>query len=84
MAQGFAPRANIAKSDAMNGSRTESAVARIEAALARIDAASKAVRSSEAGTPPNVLGLVNSHEKLREEVAGTLRDLDKLIAEIEQ
>ena len=84
MAQGFAPRANIAKSLVMNGSRTESAVARIEAALARIDAASKAVRSSEAGTPPNVLGLVNSHEKLREEVAGTLRDLDKLIAEIEQ
>ena len=84
MVQGFAPRANIAKSQGMNGSRTESAVARIEAALARIDAASKAERSSEAGTPPNVLGLVNRHEKLREEVAGTLHDLDKLIAEMEQ
>ena len=68
----------------MDGSRTESAVARIEAALARIDAASSAARSSTPDLQPNVLGLVNSHEKLREEVAGTLRDLDKLIAEIEQ
>ena len=68
----------------MDGSRTESAVARIEAALARIEAASKTARSSLPDSQPNVLGLVHSHERLREEVAGTLRDLDKLIAEIEQ
>ena len=68
----------------MEGSRTDSALARIEAALARIDAASDAARSTAPDTPPNVLGLVNKHEKLREEVAGTLRDLDKLIEEIEQ
>lgn len=68
----------------MDGSRTDNAVARIEAALARIEAASKAARSSASDAPPNVLGLVNSHEKLREQVAATIKDIDILIAEIEQ
>ena len=60
-------------------------MARIEAALARIDAASKNLSNeNRESTPPNVMNLVNKHEALREEVASTLRDLDKLIAEIEE
>ena len=67
----------------MDGSRIDTAIARIEAALSRIGAASERLRSSSATPPPNVLGLVNSHEKLREQVASTIKDIDKLIAEIE-
>lgn len=37
-----------------------------------------------AGGPSRVLALVNAHEKLREEVAETLRDLDALIEDLEQ
>ncbi|WFL76879.1 hypothetical protein P7228_12885 [Altererythrobacter arenosus] len=58
-------------------------MARIEAALARIDAASAKISANPAAASPNVMSLVNKHEALREEVAGTIRDLDKLIAELE-
>lgn len=68
----------------MEGDRSQRAVARIEAALARIDAAAgKLADAKPASASPNVMSLVNKHEALREEVAATMRDLDKLIAEIE-
>lgn len=64
----------------MEEDRGQAALSRIEAALARIDAASAKIPAAN----PNVMSLVNKHEALREEVASTLRDLDKLIAEIEE
>lgn len=82
----------------MGESRIDKAVARIEAALARMDAArAVVVAKTPAKTPQEnafsgekdtagsarVMELVNRHEKLREEVADSLRDLDTLIAELE-
>lgn len=78
----------------MGDDRIENAIARIETALARIEAA-RPLRSEKsdapapdtsdaAGGPARVLALVNSHEKLREDVAETLRDLDELIAGLEE
>ena len=75
-------------------SRIDRAVARIEAALARLDAAragallsappaAPATGGKEPGGAARVMELVNRHEKLREEVADTLRDLDALIAGLE-
>ncbi|QIQ86246.1 MAG: hypothetical protein G9473_05760 [Erythrobacter sp.] len=63
----------------------EQAIARIEAALTRLESARPPGRSGEPEmeNSPRVLALVDRHEKLREEVAETLRDLDALIAEIE-
>lgn len=71
----------------MDISRIEQAMTRIEAALARI-AAARTAGTSPAGsagtaTTARVVELVNSHEKLREEVAEALRDLDALIGELE-
>lgn len=70
----------------MAGAENENAIARIEAALARIARASEARPSGEAaaGQPANVAALVNEHERMREDVAGTIRELDKLIEELEQ
>jgi hypothetical protein len=68
----------------MEGDRSQRVMARIEAALARIDVASANFASNPApSAASNVTSLVNKHEALREEVAATMRDLDKLIAEIE-
>lgn len=75
----------------MAESRIDRALARIEAALSRMDAAhksalaQKANKDSEASAQSSarVMELVNTHEKLREEVADTLRDLDSLIGELE-
>ena len=78
----------------MGESRIDKAVARIEAALARMDtahqsalASAKAKSPSDPGKDPassaKVMELVNTHEKLREEVADSLRDLDALIGELE-
>lgn len=64
----------------MERDRSEIALTRIEAALARINAASAKIPVAN----PNVMSLVNKHEALREEVASTMRDLDKLIEELEQ
>ncbi len=58
-------------------------MARIEAALARIDAACTKIPAQSAGESPNVMSLVNKHEALREEVAVTIRELDKLIADLD-
>ena len=70
---------------AMSEGRIDQAVVRLESALARIDAARVSVATSEQNTSGNserVSALVNSHEKMREEVADTLRALDKVIAEL--
>lgn len=65
-------------------------MARINAAMARIDAARHGLKSSEKSEsqPENsssarVMALVNAHEKLREEVADTLGELDSVIEELE-
>lgn len=66
----------------MSDTRIEQAMARIEAALARI-AAAQASAGNGAGASARVIELVNTHEKLREDVTETLRDLDTLIAQLE-
>lgn len=68
----------------MENSRITQAMSRIEAALARIAAARgpDAPSMIAAGTA-RVVELVNNHEKLREEVAESLRDLDVLISQLE-
>lgn len=63
-------------------------MSRISAAMARIDAAraKNEVPSAKESDPKNsarVMSLINSHEKLREEVADTLGELDALIEELE-
>ena len=77
----------------MSAQRIEQAMARINAAMARIDAA----RADLNATPPQpdqsaaedpassarVMALVNAHEKLREEVADTIGEIDALIEEFE-
>lgn len=70
----------------MNADRIASALARIEAAIARIDAA----RNTDAGSegkatagPARVIELVNVHEKLREQVAESLRELDDILIKLE-
>lgn len=66
----------------MNTSRMDQALARIETALERIAAARPGPADSPAASA-RVIELVNTHEKLREEVAETLRDLDSLIDQLE-
>ncbi len=69
----------------MNGSRIEQAVARLDAAMERISAAreKQAEKPADPAGSARVMALVNSHEKLREEVADTLGELDALIEELE-
>ena len=77
----------------MSAARIEQAMARITAAMERIEnarasaiAASPQVSATEtADTPGNarVMALVNAHEKLREEVADTIGQIDSLIEELE-
>lgn len=78
----------------MGESRIDRALARIDVALARLDqargsmlAATDAQASAhgekDSGSSAKVMELVNRHEKLREEVTDTLRDLDTLIDELE-
>lgn len=66
----------------MDHLRIEQALTRIDAALARIAAAREGGGTAPA-QPAKVVELINQHEKLREEVADTLRDLDLLIEQIE-
>ena len=65
----------------MMGERSEAAMQRIEAALARIARASE--QPAQGAAPPNVLALVEKHERLRETVAQALADLDAVIRELE-
>lgn len=70
----------------MNTDRIASALARIEAATARIDAARGAGANADAKAgngSARVIELVNVHEKLREQVAESLRELDDLLAKLE-
>lgn len=64
------------------GDRIEPAVKRIEAALARISRAADAPAGAQ--TPPSVIALVERHERLRENVAQALAQLDRVIGEIDQ
>ncbi len=82
----------------MSEARIDEAIGRIENALRRMDAArtanppapapddtpSEAAAADEAANSARVMTLVNNHEKLREEVADTLRELDGVIAELEE
>ena len=77
----------------MSAARIEQAMARISAAMERIDAAQAAIEAAPpapAEPPPpdpaasaRVMALVNAHEKLREEVADTIGQIDSLIEELE-
>jgi hypothetical protein len=67
----------------MTADRITAAVARIETALARIDAAREA-ENKAAGGSGRVVELVNVHEKLREQVAESLRELDDLLTKLEE
>lgn len=69
----------------MDGSRIEQAVARLDAAMTRISKARSEQRgkANDAANSARVMALVNSHEKLREEIADTLGQLDALIEELE-
>lgn len=74
----------------MVSGRIDQALARINAALARIEAAQVEGRTSPETSPASegagsarVMALVNAHEKLREEVADTIGQLDALIEGIE-
>lgn len=74
----------------MSATRIDEAMARINAAMARVDAARLELRSSpqteekpDTQGSARVMALVNAHEKLREEVADTLGELDTLIEELE-
>lgn len=79
----------------MDESRIDAALARIDAAMARLERAREGLLAQAAraqSAPPardaagsaRVMELVNRHERLREEVADSLRDLDALIEELEQ
>jgi hypothetical protein len=71
----------------MHEDRIDNALGRIEAAMARIAAAREAALA-QAGQQPGgsarVVELVNAHEKLREQVAESLRELDDLIGKLEE
>ncbi|WP_379921603.1 hypothetical protein [Erythrobacter sp. R86502] len=75
----------------MNAERIAAAVARIEAATARIDTAAHdlgrgtggSVDARGANGSSRVVELVNVHEKLREQVAESLRELDDILARLE-
>jgi hypothetical protein len=70
----------------MNADRIESAIKRIEAAMERIDAArelSAAAGAKAGGSSARVVELVNAHEKLREQVAETIRELDGLLIKLD-
>jgi hypothetical protein len=74
----------------MSESRIDKAMARISAAVSRIDAAREDVVAGSASSAANdsasstrVMELVNRHEKLREEVAETLSELDTIVEDLE-
>jgi hypothetical protein len=71
----------------MSADRITAALARIEAAMARIDAACEASVEADgrgAGGSARVVELVNVHERLREQVAESLAELDDLLAKLEE
>jgi hypothetical protein len=71
----------------MSADRIAQALERIESAMARIDAARDAALGGEAkpgGSSARVVELVNVHERLREQVAESLRELDEILAKLEE
>jgi two-component sensor histidine kinase len=81
---------NLVNRGAMSAERIDEALARINVAMSRIDAARLELQASsisdekpDAPGSARVMALVNAHEKLREEVADTLGELDTLIEELE-
>jgi hypothetical protein len=71
----------------MSADRIASALTRIEAAMARIEAARGSLGGPDGktgGGSARVVELVNVHEKLREQVAESLRELDDLLAQLEE
>jgi hypothetical protein len=71
---------------AMSADRIATAMARIEAAMERIETARKADSGGESKAQAGsarVIELVNAHEKLREQVAESLRELDDVLARLE-
>ncbi|MEQ5786821.1 hypothetical protein J3454_02820 [Erythrobacter sp. NFXS35] len=71
----------------MVADRIENAVQRIEAAMERIAAAREAAQNNaaqQAAGSKRVVELVNSHEKLKEQVAESLREIDDLIGKLEE
>lgn len=70
----------------MIADRIPAALARIEAALARMDALRETTAPGDnkaGGGSSRVVELVNVHEKLREQVAESLRELDDLLTKLE-
>lgn len=70
----------------MTADRIAAALARIENAMARIDAARDGGGGPEprgGGGSGKVVELVNVHERLREQVAESLRELDDLLDQLE-
>ncbi|MEL7189533.1 MAG: hypothetical protein AAGK17_08280 [Pseudomonadota bacterium] len=72
----------------MGEARIDNALDRLSAALSRVDVAKSKVPNANLGSSEarenskeSVSALVNQHEKLREEVAETLREIDLLIEE---
>ena len=73
----------------MSAARIEQAMARITAALERIETAhasstKEQTQKADGQNSARVMSLVNAHEKLREEVADTIGELDALIEELEE
>ncbi|PZU18335.1 MAG: hypothetical protein DI591_00230 [Citromicrobium sp.] len=64
----------------MEDPRIEGAVARIEHALARIAAIADQPASRPATAPHGMAELVEAHERLREQVAHALAELDDVLA----
>lgn len=70
----------------MTADRINNAIKRIESAMKRIDAAGEvtAATGAKAGSgSARVVELVNAHEKLREQVSESLRELDSLLIKLE-
>lgn len=69
----------------MTAARIASAISRIEAAMERIDSARGVLTGpgAKAGAgSAKVIELVNAHEKLREQVFESLRELDDVLANL--
>lgn len=70
----------------MTADRINNAIKRIESAMKRIDAAGEVTAATGAkagGGSARVVELVNAHEKLREQVSESLRELDSLLIKLE-
>lgn len=69
----------------MVNDRIEQALTRIEVAMNRLAEArpDPAAKRGDNASSARIMTLVNDHEKLREEIAETLSDLDALIEELD-